>query len=102
VEPSCGHHEILTKEGKRRTLGKKLCILGVFCCVLILPAMAAENGRIACVSDHFGREEIFVMNADGSGQTNLTPDQAVGRSPPWSPDATKILFLSDRDDNRRS
>jgi len=36
------------------------------------------------------------MNADGSGQTNLTNDPAADLSPAWSPDGTKIAFNSDR------
>jgi len=41
--------------------------------------------------------EIFVMNADGSGQTNLTDDPAWDAYPSWSPDGSKIVFQTDRD-----
>jgi Tol biopolymer transport system component len=41
--------------------------------------------------------EIFVMNADGSGQTNLTDDPGWDAYPAWSPDGSKILFQTDRD-----
>lgn len=43
--------------------------------------------------------EIFVMNTDGSGQTNLTNHSAWDCCPAWSPDGTKIVFTSDRDGN---
>ena len=33
------------------------------------------------------------MNADGSGQLNLTRDPRWERSPIWSPDGRKIAFL---------
>jgi Tol biopolymer transport system component len=40
-----------------------------------------------------GNSDIFVMNADGSGQTNLTPSSTVAFFPVWSPNGSKILFL---------
>jgi Tol biopolymer transport system component len=40
--------------------------------------------------------EIFVMNADGTGQTNLTGNSAWDGYPSWSPDGAKIVFQSDR------
>jgi Tol biopolymer transport system component len=43
--------------------------------------------------------EIWIMNADGSGQENLTNNPANDAFPSWSPDGDKILFGSDRDGN---
>ena len=39
------------------------------------------------------------MNADGTGQTNLTNHSAVDWFPDWSPDGAKITFGSGRDNN---
>ena len=54
-----------------------------------------ENGRIAFEKD----SDIWTINPDGSGQTNLTADtfQAYDTDPAVSPDGTKIAFSSDRD-----
>lgn len=43
---------------------------------------------------------IYVMNADGSGITVLTPDGEDDTAPVWSPDGRKIAFVSQRDGNR--
>jgi|GEM_PF-1656784 len=41
--------------------------------------------------------DIYVINSDGSGLTQLTTDPADDSSPSWSPDGTKIAFATIRD-----
>ena len=56
-------------------------------------------GRIAFVSDRDGNHEIYVTNADGGEQRNLTVNSAADEHPCWSPDGSRIAFASNRDDN---
>ena len=41
--------------------------------------------------------DVFVMNADGTGQTDISDNAATDQWALWSPDGGKILFQSDRD-----
>ncbi|HKI09412.1 MAG TPA: hypothetical protein VKA09_13545 [Nitrososphaeraceae archaeon] len=52
-----------------------------------------ENGKIAFSSTKDGSFlRIHVMNADGSGQTNISNNPAREYDHEWSPDGTKIVF----------
>jgi len=53
--------------------------------------------RIAFSSDRDGDWEIYVMNADGSGQINLTNEPSTDWFAACSPDGTRIAFPSERD-----
>jgi len=50
-----------------------------------LTATPASSARIAFISDRDGNWEIYVMNADGTGQTNLSNDPGKDFTPAWSP-----------------
>lgn len=50
------------------------------------------NGKIAFYSNRDGDFDIYAMNADGSGVTQLTNNPADEYLPLWSPDGTRITF----------
>lgn len=52
------------------------------------------TGRIAFSSGRDGDREIYVMNADGSGQTNLSQNPSNDFRPSWSADGSRIAFGS--------
>ena len=51
--------------------------------------------RIHTDSDD-GNDEIYLMNADGTGKKDLTNNLVDDNSAVWSPDGTKIAFISNR------
>jgi len=58
-----------------------------------LPDWSPDGRRIAFESDQSGAFGIWVMNADGSGQTQLSGQKGFGDFyPSWSPDGTKLLY----------
>ena len=58
---------------------------------------SSDGQKIAFTSMRDDNEELYIMNADGSGQTRLTHNKARDYQPSWSPDGKRITFVSDRD-----
>jgi hypothetical protein len=59
------------------------------------PAWSPDGRKIAFwyYTGNPGEDDIGVVNADGTGLTNLTPSSGLeNRYPAWSPDGSKIVF----------
>jgi len=67
----------------------------------IYPSWSPDGRKIAfmrddaSVTNRGSHEDIYVMNADGTGQKRLT-DTDTDSYPAWSPDGSKIAFRSGR------
>ncbi len=57
------------------------------------PVWSPDSSQFLVSSGQSGDREIYVVNADGSGVTNLTNDAAEDWSPVWSPDGSRIAFI---------
>jgi Tol biopolymer transport system component len=60
------------------------------------PNWSPDGSKIVFTRRQNNNSDIFVMNADGSGQKRLTKKAAFDGMPAWSPDGTKIVFTSTR------
>jgi len=60
------------------------------------PAYSPDVSKIVFTSDRTGTRQVWLMNADGTGQHQLTFDaQTKDQVPDWSPDGSKIAYLAD-------
>jgi dipeptidyl aminopeptidase/acylaminoacyl peptidase len=70
------------------------------------PRWSPDGRRLAFVSDRSGKNQIYVIDADGGEPRRLTDLSRGARNPVWSPDGRRIAFLSTEgngiDDDERS
>ena len=69
-------------------------------------AFPGQNGKLVYESNEGGLPttaypspyyEIYTINPDGTGRTQLTTNSSFDGEPAWSADGSKIAFTSDRD-----
>jgi tetratricopeptide (TPR) repeat protein len=66
------------------------------------PVWSHIGDHIAFVSNRTGNDEVWIMRADGSEQTQLTSNTwEWDKHPTWSPDSSQIAFFSNRSGTRQ-
>lgn len=61
------------------------------------PSMSPDGKRMVYITALAGREQLFIMNVDGSGVVQITRDDADHEDPAWSPDGRTIAFVYVKD-----
>ena len=62
---------------------------------LALTAGGSAGARATTAAPQYGPLiDIFTINADGTGRTNLTNNYEEEHSPAWSPDGRKIVYVN--------
>ena len=64
------------------------------CGALTAPPIRPPDGRIAFVANNGGAAAVYIMRADGSGQTRVTSSFGPGPGLSWSPDGQRIVFVA--------
>lgn len=91
----------IAKNGWRTLLhGVTVLAWSVFAAVSVNSQTAQQAESMQKIAFHYNdgtTSQVYIMNADGTEQTQLTNNSASNVAPEISPDGSQIAFVSDRD-----
>ena len=87
---------------RRDTFAHLILAIVVVVGLTLLMVVVDAQAKIVFSSDRDGNWEIYVMDADGGNQRRLTNNPGRDRSPSWSPDGKRIVFVSNKDGHVRN
>jgi TolB protein len=61
------------------------------------PSLSPDGKRMVYITVVEGKEQLFIMNVDGTGAVQITRDDADHEDPAWSPDGKSIAFVYIKD-----
>ncbi len=65
------------------------------------PSPNPDGKRLVYISVTAGKEQLFIMDPDGSHAVQVTHDDANHEDPAWSPDGKKIAYVQITKDEER-
>ena len=77
---------------KQMALAFALIVFGAS--VVSAQTLMHRNGKIAFTRESDGNPEIYLVNPDSTNLVRLTYNTVVDDAPTWSPDGTRIAFVS--------
>src|SRR5690349_11167031 len=86
----------------RRRLAESALILVIVGCLgtrPAAPAAAEALPELLFTAKREGKQDLYLVRADGTGLRNLTKDGADNAMGAWSPDGRRIVFTSKRTGN---
>ena len=80
----------------------RLYLLSIIFCLIFLSCFGPSQSypitqQIAFQSARDGNFEIYTMDISGYNQVNLTQHGSIDKYPQFSPDGSKLVFVSDRE-----
>ena len=61
------------------------------------PSPSPDGKKMVYITVVEGREQLFIMNVDGTGAVQITHDDANHEDPAWSPDGKTLAFVYVKD-----